>query len=115
MKENIRQRARELGFDDCRFTTAEAPDHAAAFQKWIAQKHHGEMSYLERNAHKRVNPQEVLPGARSVVILAASYTEACCVPRVASSTDAECNTDATRLAAPKRSEGGNTQHGIVAR
>ena len=82
MKENIRQRAHELGFDDCRFTTADAPDHAVEFEKWIAQKHHGEMGYLERNAHKRVNPQKVLPGARSVVVLAASYAEARCVLRV---------------------------------
>lgn len=73
MKEIVRQRAHELGFDDCRFTTANAPDHAAEFEKWIAQKRHGEMGYLERNAHKRVNPQEVLPGAKSVIALAASY------------------------------------------
>lgn len=73
MKEAIRQRARELGFDDCRFTTANAPDHAAAFQNWIAQKQHGEMGYLERNAHKRIEPQQVLTGAKSVIVLATSY------------------------------------------
>jgi epoxyqueuosine reductase len=73
MKEAVRQRARELGFDDCRFTTADAPDHAAEFQQWLARKQHGEMNYLERNAYKRVEPQEVLPGARSVVTLAVSY------------------------------------------
>ncbi len=73
MKETIRQRARELGFDDCRFTTAAPPDHAAAFQDWLAEKRHGEMSYLERNAHQRVAPQQVLSGARSVIALAASY------------------------------------------
>lgn len=89
MKEAVRQRARELGFDDCRFTTADPPDHAAQFQTWLAEKQHGEMGYLERNAYKRVNPQEVLPGAKSIIVLAASY-ETCCVLRVASSatTDA---------------------------
>ena len=73
MKEKIRQRALELGFDDCRFTTADAPNHAAEFQDWLAKKQHGQMGYLERNAHKRVNPQEVLTGARSIIVLAASY------------------------------------------
>jgi len=73
MKEAVHQRALELGFDDCRITTATPPDHAVEFQKWIAQKQHGEMGYLERNAYKRVNPQEVLPGAKSVVVLATSY------------------------------------------
>ena len=72
MREAVRQRARELGFDDCRFTTADAPEHAVQFQSWLATKQHGEMGYLERNAHKRVNPQEVLSGARSIVVLAAS-------------------------------------------
>jgi epoxyqueuosine reductase len=73
MKEPIRQRARELGFDDCRFATAKPPDHAAEFQRWLAAKQQGEMGYLERNAHKRVNPQEVLVNAKSIVTLAASY------------------------------------------
>jgi epoxyqueuosine reductase len=73
MKAQIRQRARELGFDDCRFTTANPPGHAAEFQQWLAEKHNGEMGYLERNAHKRVDPQEVLPGAKSLVTLAVSY------------------------------------------
>jgi epoxyqueuosine reductase len=73
MKNAVRQRALELGFDDCRFTSANPPDHAAEFQAWLAQKKHGEMNYLERNAHKRVDPQEVLPGAKSVIVLATSY------------------------------------------
>ena len=81
MKEAVRQRARELGFDDCRFTTARPPDHAAAFEKWISQNQHGEMGYLQRNAHKRVNPQEVLPGAKSIITLAMSYhLEECRMP-----------------------------------
>lgn len=73
MKEAIRQRALELGFDDCHFTTANPPDHAAQFQQWIAGKNHGEMAWIERNGHKRVNPQEVLPGAKSIIVLATSY------------------------------------------
>jgi epoxyqueuosine reductase len=73
MKEAIRQRARELGFDDCRFTTAAVPESAARFQEWLVDRRHGEMAYLQRNAHKRVDPRKVLPGARTVITLAASY------------------------------------------
>ena len=73
MKAAIRQRALELGFDDCRFTTAAAPASAEQFQKWIAGKQFGEMAWLERNALKRIDPQQVLPGAKSVICLAASY------------------------------------------
>ncbi len=73
MKTAIRHRALELGFDDCRFTTAEPPRHASEFQQWLAEKKHGEMGYLERNAAKRLKPDRVLPGARAVISLAASY------------------------------------------
>ena len=75
MKEAVRQRAQELGFNDCRFTTADPPEHAAQFRNWLAEKQHGEMGYLARNAQKRVEPQRVLDGAKSVIALAASYGE----------------------------------------
>jgi len=73
MKENIRQRALELGFDDCRFTTAAAPASAARFQNWLAKRQHGEMAWLERTVPKRTDMQRVLAGARSVITLAVSY------------------------------------------
>ena len=73
MKAAIRQRAAELGFDDCRFSTAAPPISAENFTGWLAEKYHGEMAWLERNADKRVEPQKVLPGAKSIICLAASY------------------------------------------
>ena len=73
MKEAIRKRASELGFDGCRFTTAAPPEHAAEFQHWVGAGQHGEMAYLERNAPKRIDPQKVLPGAKTVIALATSY------------------------------------------
>jgi epoxyqueuosine reductase len=73
MKAAIRQRALELGFDDCRFTAAAAPASAGQFQDWLAENKNGEMNWLERNAPKRVEPQKVLPGAKSAICLAASY------------------------------------------
>jgi len=87
MKETIRKRALELGFDDCRFTAANPPPHAAQFQHWLAGQQHGEMNWLERNAEKRVQPQRVLADAKSVISLAVSY-EAGSVLRVASSVRA---------------------------
>jgi epoxyqueuosine reductase len=87
MKAAIRQRALELGFDDCLFTTAAAPDSAESFQKWIAGKQHGEMAWLERNAPKRIDPQRVLNGARSVICLAAGYA----VERSAAGSPASSN------------------------
>jgi epoxyqueuosine reductase len=73
MKALIRARAIELGFDACRFTAATPPAGAARLEAWLAAGYHGEMAYLARNAAKRADPRLVLPGARSVICLAASY------------------------------------------
>ncbi len=73
MKSEIAQRALELGFDACRVAAADPPSSAVKFQEWLAARRHGEMAYLQRNAHKRVDPQAVLSGARSIICLAASY------------------------------------------
>jgi epoxyqueuosine reductase len=75
MKAAIQQRALGLGFDDCRFTTAGSPQSAKQFQQWVADKKFGEMHWLERSAEKRIDPQKILPGARSVIALAASYEQ----------------------------------------
>ena len=73
MKAAIRQRAIELGFDDCRFTTAAPPESASHLNHWLATGQHGEMAWLARNSDKRGDVQCVLPGAQSVISLAVSY------------------------------------------
>ena len=75
MKELISQRALDLGFDACGFTRADPPSHARAFDQWLADENHGEMAYLHRNAHKRVDPQKVLAGAKTIIALTSSYFE----------------------------------------
>ncbi len=73
MKAAIRNCAAELGFDECRFTTAAPPASAEQFQRWLAQKNHGEMNWLERSAEKRAEPKKILMDAKSIIVLAASY------------------------------------------
>ncbi len=65
--------AQELGFDLCRVAPASAPPHAAEFRAWLDDGRAGEMSWLERNKERRTDPQAVLPGAKSVVVLAMNY------------------------------------------
>ncbi len=72
MKAAIYRYAIELGFNDCRFTTAEPPESADRFLKWLRGRCHGTMAWMEQNAIKRIDPQRVLEGARSVITLAAS-------------------------------------------
>jgi epoxyqueuosine reductase len=74
VKAQIQQHARQLGFDDCRFTSARPPDHAAHFQRWLDAGFHGQMDYLARNARKCVDPSQILAAAKTIITLAASYT-----------------------------------------
>src|SRR5437660_2207828 len=64
---------RELGFDLCRFAKAETPEHAAEFRDWLDRGDAGEMNYLARNAERRCDPQQILPGAKTVIVLAVNY------------------------------------------
>jgi epoxyqueuosine reductase len=74
MKAAIRHEALQLGFDECRFTTACAPKSAPRFQEWLREGFHGAMAYLERNAQKRIEPHLVLADAASVISLAVRYS-----------------------------------------
>jgi epoxyqueuosine reductase len=67
----LRRRLRALGFDEVAFArvTAPPPD----LQAWLAEGHHADMAWLERTAAKRLNPELVLPGARSIIALGVNY------------------------------------------
>src|SRR5437867_13193356 len=65
--------AHELGFDACRVTACTPPAHAKEFRDWLNEGAHGEMEYMARGAEKRRDPQKVLPGTKSVIVLALNY------------------------------------------
>jgi epoxyqueuosine reductase len=73
VKEELTTLAHALGFDLCRIARCDAPPHAAEFRAWLAAGHAGEMAWLERNQERRTDPQLVLPGARSVIVLGMNY------------------------------------------
>ena len=72
-KIELRRRAAEVGFDDCRIARADAPRHAEEFRAWLEAGAEGEMDWMARGAEKRCDPQKVLPGVRSIVVLAMNY------------------------------------------
>lgn len=65
--------AREIGFDSCRVAECAPPPHANEFGDWLRDGAAGEMGYMERGEEKRRDPQKVLRGARSIVVLALNY------------------------------------------
>ncbi len=71
-QEELRRRLIALGFDDVRFTTIEG--HAPApLRAWLAAGQHADMHWMERTAEKRLDPQLVVPGAKSIVMLGVNY------------------------------------------
>ena len=65
--------AGEIGFDSCRVAACNAPAHANDFREWLRDGANGEMNYMQRGEEKRCDPQIILPGARSIVVLALNY------------------------------------------
>ena len=76
MSEWIKAYARALGFDLVGIAPAQSPPHAESFLHWLAQGYAGAMEYLQRTAHLRVNPAELLPDARSAVVVGLNYAPA---------------------------------------
>ena len=73
LKEQLVTFAREIGFDSCRIAKCDPPPHAGEFRDWLRDGAAGEMNYMQRGEEKRCDPQKVLPGAKSVIVLALNY------------------------------------------
>jgi epoxyqueuosine reductase len=63
-----------LGFDFCGISKAEfLEEEAPRLEKWLKEKKHGQMSYMENYFDKRLDPAKLVPGAKSVVSLLYNY------------------------------------------
>lgn len=69
----LRELALALGWDECRIAAAAPAGHGAEFLQWLEDGCHGDMAWLAKNPQRRVDPREVLPGAKSLVVLALNY------------------------------------------
>jgi epoxyqueuosine reductase len=70
----IKRVASELGFDLCGIANAVYLDEdARRLEKWLRQGMHGKMQYMERYFDLRVDPEKLVPGARSVITLLLNY------------------------------------------
>jgi epoxyqueuosine reductase len=74
LAENIKQRALFEGFNKVGIVGAESlADEGRRLEEWLARGHHGEMRWMARDIHKRIDPHEIFPQARSVVVVALNY------------------------------------------
>ena len=73
LKSRLASFARDLGFDSCRVAACNSPLHGKELHDWLEEGAHGEMHYMARGEEKRRDPQKILPGAKSVIVLALNY------------------------------------------
>jgi epoxyqueuosine reductase len=69
----LKEAARELGFSLAGACTAASPPGIDRFREWLARGYAGEMRYLEDREAAYADPNLVLPGVRSVLMLTLDY------------------------------------------
>lgn len=72
---DIPSMCRALGFALGGVAPAQPSAHAEFFRRWLAEGKHGEMAWLARNVETRLDPALLVPGARSVIMVADLYHE----------------------------------------
>jgi epoxyqueuosine reductase len=70
----IRAQALSLGFDACRFTTADAaPGQGEGLRAWLDAGAQGDMDWMAETADRRAAPKALWPEAKSLVLLGLNY------------------------------------------
>jgi epoxyqueuosine reductase len=70
---HIKTTAAALGFDLVGLTSSAPLAHGGRFRAWVEQGFAGEMGYMSRDVDKRIDPTQVLPNARSIIVVAINY------------------------------------------
>ena len=70
----LKGKAQELGFISVGVSKAEElTEEAPRLEKWLKERMHGEMKYMEGHFEKRLDPRKLVPGTKSVVSLLFNY------------------------------------------
>jgi epoxyqueuosine reductase len=70
----VKEAAASLGFDYCGIARArKLNDDARRLEKWLNKGMQGTMKYMENYFELRIDPQKLVPGARSVITLLINY------------------------------------------
>ncbi len=63
----------ELGFADCRITSAQLNHAEEGLQAWLDAGFHGQMDYMAEHGMKRARPSELVPGTVRVISVRMNY------------------------------------------
>ena len=72
--DQIKSEAKRLGFSFCGISKSEfLEEEAPRLEKWLKDKMHGEMHYMENHFDKRLDPTLLVEGSKSVISLLFNY------------------------------------------
>lgn len=71
----IKNLAAQVGFHRAGIAPANPVGRAEHYRCWLAEGRAGRMDYLHRHVETRLDPRRLLPGARSVIVVAHSYSQ----------------------------------------
>jgi epoxyqueuosine reductase len=69
----IKENARSIGFDLAGIAPAVVGLGAERLERWLAEGRHGEMDYMQQHADARKDPNRVLAGVRSIIMVGLGY------------------------------------------
>ena len=70
----VKKLAKQIGFSSCGISKARfLQEEEKKFENWLKKGYQGTMGYLEKNFDKRLDPQKLVPGAKSVISLTYNY------------------------------------------
>ena len=70
----VKKLALQLGFQQCGIARAEKlVEEEVHLDQWLTNGYNGEMNYMANNIEMRLDPRELVPGAKSVVSLLYNY------------------------------------------
>ena len=73
LSRRIKNLAASLGFDRCGIARAEAIGRKTYLRTWLDSGRAGSMTYLHHHFKTRLDPRELLEGAKSVIVVALLY------------------------------------------
>jgi len=74
LTQQIKSKALEIGFSKVGIARAEPlTDDAERLKEWLHRGYHASMSWIGKNIEKRIDPREIVSGARSIIAVAANY------------------------------------------
>ena len=80
---SIEEKALHIGFSVCGFAKAEpiSEETTAVLDHWTGSGYHAGMGYMERNRHLRLDPAQLVPGCRTLIVVALNYYPARLQPK----------------------------------